>query len=320
MGIFISEKRLREAGGERRESEVRRAEEERKEEREGSRRMSNQKMVEFMARSLSNLAKYAVVLGVGGSAAAASLYNVDGGERAVLFDRFRGVLPEASDEGTHFLIPWVQTAHTMDIRIRPRLIPSATGTKDLQMVEIVLRVLTRPDMTMLQTIFRNLGTDYDERVLPSITNEVLKAVVAQYNAEELLTKRDQVSEKIRLSLLKRAKDFNLIIEDVAITHLQFGVEFSRAIEQKQVAEQETERAKYVVLKADQERKAAIVKAEGESESARLISEATRQAGTGLIELRRIEAAKEIAAALGKSRNVSYLPSGNNMLFGINSNS
>mmetsp|Transcript_13855 Transcript_13855/g.26625 ORF Transcript_13855/g.26625 Transcript_13855/m.26625 type:complete len:274 (+) Transcript_13855:1-822(+) len=273
-----------------------------------------------MARSLSNLAKYAVVLGVGGSAAAASLYNVDGGERAVLFDRFRGVLPEASDEGTHFLIPWVQTAHTMDIRIRPRLIPSATGTKDLQMVEIVLRVLTRPDMTMLQTIFRNLGTDYDERVLPSITNEVLKAVVAQYNAEELLTKRDQVSEKIRLSLLKRAKDFNLIIEDVAITHLQFGVEFSRAIEQKQVAEQEAERAKYVVLKADQERKAAIVKAEGESESARLISEATRQAGTGLIELRRIEAAKEIAAALGKSRNVSYLPSGNNMLFGINSNS
>ena len=113
-------------------------------------------------------------------------------------------------------------------------------------------------MTMLQTIFRNLGTDYDERVLPSITNEVLKAVVAQYNAEELLTKRDQVSEKIRLSLLKRAKDFNLIIEDVAITHLQFGVEFSRAIEQKQVAEQEAERAKYVVLKSEQERKAAWV--------------------------------------------------------------
>ena len=63
-------------------------------------------------------------------------------------------------------------------------------------VEIVLRVLTRPDMSKLQTIFRNLGTDFDERVLPSITNEVLKAVVAQYNAEELLTKRDEVSAKI----------------------------------------------------------------------------------------------------------------------------
>ena len=134
---------------------------------------------------------------------------------------------------------------------------------------------------MLQTIFRNLGLDYDERVLPSITNEVLKAVVAQYNAEELLTKRDEVSAKIKQDLTKRARDFNLIIEDVAITHLQFGIEFSKAIEQKQVAEQEAERAKYVVLKSDQERKAAIVKAEGESESARLISEATRQAGVGV---------------------------------------
>ena len=176
----------------------------------------------MLARGLSSLAKYAAVLGIGGSAVAASLYNVDGGERAVLFDRFRGVLPEASNEGTHFLVPWVQTAHIMDVRVRPRLIPSATGTKDLQMVEIVLRVLTRPDMDMLQTIFRNLGTDYDERVLPSITNEVLKAVVAQYNAEELLTKRDQVSEKIRLSLTKRAsvtRRERRVARPVAAAHL-----------------------------------------------------------------------------------------------------
>lgn len=66
------------------------------------------------------------------------------------------------------------------------------------------------------------------------------------------------------------------MEDVAITHLSFGNEFARAIEQKQVAEQEAERAKYLVQKADQERKAAIVRAEGESEAAKLISEATKQ--------------------------------------------
>ena len=96
--------------------------------------MSQKAAAEMLARGLSSLAKYAAVVGVGGSALAASLYNVDGGERAVLFDRFRGVLPEASEEGTHFLVPWVQTAHIMDVRVRPRLIPSATGTKDLQMV------------------------------------------------------------------------------------------------------------------------------------------------------------------------------------------
>ena len=68
----------------------------------------------------------------------------------------------------------------------------------------------------------------------------------------------------------------------------------------------------------QERKAAVIRAEGESESARLISEATKVAGPGLIELRRIEAAKDIASSLSKSGNVMYLPgSGSNMLLGIN---
>ncbi len=74
---------------------------------------------------------------------------------------------------------------------------------------------------------------------------------------------------------------------------------------------------YVVMKADQERKAAVIIAEGESESARLISQATRSYGQGLIELRRIEAAKEIAAELAGSRNVVYLPNQSNMLLGMN---
>lgn len=281
--------------------------------------MAEGQIVARLARALNNVAKYAVFLGIGGTAVASSMYNVDGGERAVIFDRFRGVVENTSDEGTHFLVPWIQTAHLMDIRVRPTNIPSVTGTKDLQMVNITLRVLTKPNVEKLAHIFKNLGLDYDERVLPSITNEVLKAVVAQYNAEELLTKRDTVSDKIRAALTKRAQDFDLAVEDVAITHLQFGVEFSRAIEAKQVAEQEAERAKYVVQRSEQERRAAIVKAEGESEAAKLISDATRSAGYGMIELRRIEAAKEIAAAMGRSRNISYLPSGNNMLIGLNPN-
>jgi prohibitin 1 len=170
---------------------------------------------------------------------------------------------------------------------------------------------------MLPYIFKTLGNDYDDRVLPSIGNEVLKAVVAQFNADQLLTERPFVSALVRDALIKRAKDFNLLLDDVAITHLSYGAEFSRAVEQKQVAQQEAERSKFVVMKADQERRAAIVRAEGESEAAKLISDATASAGGGLIELRRIEASREIAATLAKSRNVVYLPSGNNMLLGIN---
>ena len=149
---------------------------------------------------------------------------------------------------------------------------------------------------------------------------MLKSVVAQYQAEQLLTQRDKVSAAVRDSLTKRAAEFNILMDDVAITHLSFGTEFTKAVESKQVAQQEAERARFVVMKADQERKAAVIRAEGESESAKLISDATRTAGPGLIELRRIEAARDIASTLAKGRNVTYLPSsGTNMLIGINPN-
>lgn len=185
------------------------------------------------------------------------------------------------------------------------------------MVNLTLRVLSRPDESRLPTIFQHLGLEYDEKVLPSIGNEVLKAVVAQFNADQLLTERPRVSALVRDSLVKRARDFNIILDDVAITHLSYGAEFSRAVEQKQVAQQEAERSKYVVMKAEQERRAAIIRAEGESEAAKLISDATAQAGMGLIELRKIEALKENAGTMARSPNVIYVPKGNQLLMAMN---
>eukprot|EP00249_Psilotum_nudum_P014514 c24860_g1_i3 orf=431-1276(-) len=268
------------------------------------------------ASLLNNLAQVAVAVGVTGSLLSTSLYTVDGGEQAVLFDRFRGVLDKTFAEGTHLRIPVLQKPFIYDIRTRPHSISSVTGTKDLQMVHLSLRVLYRPEVDKLPSIYKTLGLEYDEKVLPSIGNEVVKAVVAQFNADQLLTERPHVSALVREGLVRRARDFNILLDDVAITHLSYGAEFSKAVEQKQVAQQEAERSKFVVAKAEQERRAAIVRAEGESESARLISEATAKAGTGLIELRRIEAAREIAATLSRSPNIAYLPSANNMLIGL----
>lgn len=75
-------------------------------------------------------------------------------------------------------------------------ISTTTGSKDMQMVSITLRVLSRPDVDHLSKIYQSLGLDYDERVLPSIGNEVLKSIVAQFDAAELITQREVVSQYI----------------------------------------------------------------------------------------------------------------------------
>lgn len=268
------------------------------------------------AQVFGNIAKYAVGLGFVGVGIQQSIYDVDGGERAVIFDRFSGVLDTVKGEGTHFLMPGLQWPIIYSIRTRPRMISTVTGTKDMQMVNITLRVLSHPDENHLPEIYKKLGTDFDFRVIPSVGNEVLKAIVAQYEADQLLTQREKVSKDIRDQLNVRAGEFHILLDDVSITHLTFGKEFTHAIEQKQVAQQDAERAKFVVMKAEQERQAAIISAEGDAEAASLISKSVEEYGNGMIEVRRIETAREVAHTLARSRNVTYLPSQNNMLLNI----
>ncbi|KAK9468444.1 band 7 family-domain-containing protein [Lipomyces arxii] len=258
-------------------------------------------------RVLNWIYRLAVPAAIGVTFAQSAMYDVTGGKRAVIFDRFVGVKQDVVNEGTHFLVPWLQKAIVMDVRTTPRNISTTTGSKDLQMVSLTLRVLHRPVVQHLPAIYQNLGLDYDERVLPSIGNEVLKAIVAQFDAAELITQREIVSARIRDELTKRANEFNIALEDVSITHMTFGKEFTKAVEQKQIAQQDAERARFIVEKAEQERQAAVIRAEGEAEAAETISKALEKAGDGLLLIRRIEASKEIATLLAASPNVTYVP-------------
>ena len=268
-----------------------------------------------------------------------SLFSVAPGERAIKFNVFRGVLPEVLSEGTHILIPLVERPIVFDVRTRPRAIKSTTGTRgesndvaittsslpllystkpiphpptfasccsaDLQMVDIGLRVLTRPDASALPDIYRRLGMDYDDKVLPSIVTEVVKQVIAQFNATALLTQREQVSRKIKDLLADRAKEFHIVLQDVSITDLKFGREFELAVERKQVAQQEAERARFIVDMAQQEKVSIIIKAQGEATSAEMIGMAAAQ-NPGFVQLRRIDAAKDVAQIVADGANTVYM--------------
>jgi len=256
-----------------------------------------------------------VGLGVAGFSVSQCLFTVDAGHRALIFSRFGGVKQKVIKEGTHFRVPYFQSPIYFDVRTTPMNLRTETGSKDLQKIQISVRVLYRPNQEKLKDIFTSYGLAYDEAILPGIGNEVTKSVIAQFNAEELVTQRDNVSREVRSGLVERAAQFGIILEDVAITHIGFSREYTTAIERKQVESQLAERQKFLVEKSRQEKLAEVILAEGETEAARLIQDAMKTSNE-FLELRRIEAAKEIVESLATSSGVTYLSSGSNILLSV----
>ena len=232
---------------------------------------------------------------------------MDGGKRGCVFNRVTGVKDKIYAEGTHFIVPWFEWPYIFDVRTRHTELPSYSGTRDLQYINMSLRVLYRPKIEFLPEILRKFGEDYDRRILPSIINETLKAVVALYNAEQLTTQREEVSLRIKRDLESRAEDFRIEIQDCAITHLEFSKEFSKAVEDKQIAQQEAEQAKFLVQLAIQDKKSKIIQAEGEAKAADLIGDAMKK-NPVFAELRRIDAAREVANSIANSHNRIFLNS------------
>lgn len=266
----------------------------------------------YILMFLKLVEKLGVVLVSGCVGAYTSCFIVYPGEACIVYNKIYGLKESVYNEGLQFRLPGIEDVKRFNIKIRPRMLQTETGTKDLQMVNIRLRVLFRPIVDKLPQLFRTFGMDYDERILPSISNEILKAVVAEYKAEELIQKRDLVSARIFQLMEGKIKQFGLQVEDISLVDIQFGKDFMAAVEQKQVAQQEAERFRYVVLENDQKRRAAIVRAEGEAESASLISKAIESSGTAFLDLRRIEAAIEVARQLAPQSNTTFVP-GNVMM-------
>lgn len=118
---------------------------------------NNMKMPPNGGRPAIILAQFAAVTGAAAYGLYHSVFNVPPGHRAVVYSRIDGVGKKVMEQGTHFVIPWLQRPIIFDVRTRPRTYASLTGTKDLQMINISIRVLSKPDRGRLQWIYTNLG-------------------------------------------------------------------------------------------------------------------------------------------------------------------
>ena len=174
------------------------------------------------------------------------------------------------EEGLHFKIPFVQQVVQIDNRIVKLEVNTEAFSKDLQTVSTVLAVNYRVDSAKSQSLYKNIGKNYDSVLVTPAVNEVLKAITAQYTAEESVTNRAIISDGLIQGLNAKLNADGLYVTDVNILNFDFSEAFITAIEEKQVAQQQ-------LLKAETEKKTAITRAEAEAETIRIRAEAEAEA-------------------------------------------
>ena len=179
-------------------------------------------------------------------------------------------------EGIHLKIPFVQQVVRIDNRIVKLEVETEAFSKDLQTVSTILAIKYRVDTSKSYSIYKNIGANYEDVLVTPAVNEVLKAITAQYTAEESVTNRTLISDGLISGLNDKLNDSGLYIADVNIINYEFSDAFINAIEEKQVAQQQ-------LLKAETEKQTAITNAEAEAETIRIKAEAEAQANDTISE-------------------------------------
>ena len=226
-----------------------------------------------------------VVLIIIGVAVASAVQIVDAGHRGVLLHwNAVDVTAQPLEEGLHFVMPFADSVVNMEVRTLKFVKSTSSASKDLQTVSTEITVNYHPSPDSVNFLYKEVGLDYENRIITPTVEEVVKQVTANYNAEELITKRPQVKSDIEAQINSRLIGFNVITEIVSITDFQFSALFARAIEDKVEAEQKALKAENDLRRIEVEARqhaaeaegiaaANIAEANGEAEAIRIINEA-----------------------------------------------
>ena len=204
---------------------------------------------------------------------------VPAGSRGVLLNFGEAV--EIRNEGLNFKIPIVQSIVKMSVQTQKYEALATAASKDLQDVRtnVALNYHLSPDSVL--STYRDLSIDYSDRVINPAVQEVVKAVTAGFTAEELITKRPFVKDKIDMTLAERLSKYGIVVETVSITEFAFSEEFNRAIEAKVTAQQQALKAENDLTRIRVEAEQQIASAQAEAEGYRLINEQLKSSPAAL---------------------------------------
>ena len=226
-----------------------------------------------------------IILIIIGVVATASVKIVDSGHRGVLlhWDAVDLTNPPL-EEGLHFVVPFQDDVVNIEVRTLKYASEARSASKDLQTVETTVTVNYHPDKEGVHRLYKNLGLDYENRVIQPAIEETVKQVTANYNAEELITKRPLVKSDIEFSIRERLNQFDVVTEVISITDFEFSALFAGAIESKVEAEQKALKAENDLRRIEVEARqreanaiglanANIAEAKGEAEAIGIINQA-----------------------------------------------
>jgi regulator of protease activity HflC (stomatin/prohibitin superfamily) len=210
---------------------------------------------------------------------------VPAGQRGIML-QLGAVKPVVYSEGLHFRFPFIQEILPVDVRVQKAQSDQTAASKDLQVVTTTIAVNFHLNPEEVNKLYQSVGLSYKERIVDPAVSEALKAATAQYTAEELISKRSEVSTKVKEVLASKLATYSMQLDEINITEFKFSTEFNNAIEQKQIAEQQALKATLDLQRIEIEAKQKIEQAKAEAESLRLQKlEVTPE----LVELRKIEA-------------------------------
>jgi len=214
------------------------------------------------------------------------------------------ILGKAQDgvllEGIHFRPPLVSNVDVYDLTVQKFEVPAESSTKDLQDLKASFAINFRLDPIQVVEIRRKQGTlqNIVSKIIAPQTQESFKIAAARRTVEEAITKRNELKEDFDNALGERLDKYGILILDTSVVDLSFSPEFARAVEEKQIAEQKSQRAVYVAREAEQQAQADINRAKGKAEAQRLLAETLRaQGGELVLQKEAIEAWREGGAQM-----------------------